>query len=326
VSGKGTSDLIGGHVATDAEYPATLLIKGLCTATKVGPRHILTAAHCVSGPEAPYFVSGATIEVTSDKGIGAFAHDASVEAGQLDGGASPFKTYTIDETHLEPNWVAKCTGDLQCGKSYVSCRTAVADVALVVVREPIETAAEASIDLSPVEVDDRVVIAGYGCEDGVGAWWNYDNQRLRVAETRAISFDNTIHTGSVIFEEDRNTPLARTMDGIYVITPGPNFADGGDDASDSGGLCPGDSGGPLYRLDGKGLTVVGVHSSYTFSTGFSFALDGGHTVLYGGKPVTNWHTRLDDTRGLEVGKWLKGLGVNVVCSRGNCPELGDGPQ
>ena len=37
--------LVGGHVATEAEYPSTVSLGG-CTGVKVGPRHFLSAAHC----------------------------------------------------------------------------------------------------------------------------------------------------------------------------------------------------------------------------------------------------------------------------------------
>ena len=40
-------NLTGGTVATDGQFPATLYIRNNCTASKVGPRHVLTAAHCV---------------------------------------------------------------------------------------------------------------------------------------------------------------------------------------------------------------------------------------------------------------------------------------
>ena len=46
-------ELVGGHVATESEYPSTVHTGG-CTAVKVGPRHFLTAAHCL-GTEADWF-------------------------------------------------------------------------------------------------------------------------------------------------------------------------------------------------------------------------------------------------------------------------------
>ena len=344
------SDLIGGRPALDAEFPATVLIKGNCTVTRVGPRHLLTAAHCVNNQ--PMFAAGATIEITGDNGIGKFAPEA---------GARGFKKYTVDKASMSPSWTELCPKLGGCGGVIVSGRNNMADAALIVLREDITDIPQAAIDLSPVAAGDAVVVTGYGCEDSVGATWDYSHQRLRVASTRVQAFDAVLHEGSFIFEEDRQSGLLAMLDGISVITPGGASArrptdagapseggaplrdaaasgDGGGridggvldggardagapvgpvDAS-QGGLCPGDSGGPLYRSDAPGLTVVGINANYTFSSGGSFPV-GNHMYMYGGRPVTNWHTRVDGKRGLAVGAWLKGLGVRTVCTRGSCP-------
>ena len=310
-------DLIGGRLAKTSEYPATLLVRGNCTVSKVGPRHLLTAAHCVD-----YYGPGSEIEITAKNAIGAFVK-GSAEA--------PFTKLTVAEVVVEPTWAAFCQAS-QCGSVDVSGRTKMADAAVLVVTEEIAGIAEAAIDLSPVENDDAVVIAGYGCEDAVGGNWDYQNQRLRIAETRAVAFDDTIHTGSFMLPEDRRSGVADTMAGIYLITPGPDYgkrtpiAEPGRDAGAvaasgrgprAGGLCPGDSGGPLYRKDGTGLTVVGINANYTFSGGESYEVDG-RRFNYGGNPTTNWHTRVDGTHELAVGAWLKSIGVRTVCSRGGC--------
>ena len=85
----------------------------------------------------------------------------------------------------------------------------------------------------------------------------------------------------------------------YFFTPGVGFADPASfdtdaaiaaaGAPDAGvaSICPGDSGGPVYRDDGTQTKIVGVNSYYDFAPsdtqGISFA---------------NWHTRLDLEAGL----------------------------
>ncbi|MGC4069426.1 MAG: hypothetical protein QM784_33195 [Polyangiaceae bacterium] len=74
----------------------------------------------------------------------------------------------------------------------------------------------------------------------------------------------------------------------------------------SASLCPGDSGGPLYRQGHNRQLVVGINAllAYTNEAGISFA---------------NWHTRLDTASSTGVYQWLKDLGVNA-----NPVQAGDG--
>ncbi len=78
------------------------------------------------------------------------------------------------------------------------------------------------------------------------------------------------------------------------MTAGP----GARGASAAAGLCPGDSGGPLYRKRDGGWAVVGVNSNYTL------ALEADDSV---GLPITNWHTRLDGKSRHDVATWLRSV-------------------
>lgn len=335
------ADLIGGRPAEEGEFPATMKIRGGCTVSKVGPRHVLTAAHCV-GAVSP----GALIELSASQTMGAFAQ------GKGDG----YRSFRIERVEVEPAWKAWCAEN-RCGLVHVAGRTQIGDAALLILTEDIPDVPEAAIDLSPVSDGDEVALTGYGCEDAVGSQASDVGSRLRVAHTSAIDFSQTIHAGSFISEQDRGEGgVLDTMSRIYVITPGPAYVtpritaseeldgggedggaeggggedgggegDGGEPTSgrgpQRGGLCPGDSGGPLYRVGAgsDGRTVVGINANYTFSGGNAYSI-GGITFNYGGEPTTNWHTRVDGTYGLQVGAWLASLGVNTVCTKGDCPS------
>jgi hypothetical protein len=325
-------DLIGGRLAKKGEFPATMQVKRNCTVSKVGPRHVLTAAHCVNWMFSP----GAEIELSASQVIGTFAK------GRDDG----FRTFTIERVEIEPAWDSYCRAT-HCGSVHISGRTAMADAAVIILTEEIPEVPEAAIDLSPIEDGDQVAITGYGCEDAVAGSWDYSGSRLRVSHTYAVGFEQTIHKGSFISERDREGGVVESMRGIYAITPGPAYvapkitasetaddelaaADGGaaEDAGKPasgpgsrgprrGGLCPGDSGGPLYRIVEGEAHVVGINANYTFSGGREHDV-GELKFNYGGRPTTNWHTRVDGTYGLKVGRWLADLGVNTVCTRGRC--------
>jgi hypothetical protein len=322
------ADLIGGRQARANERPATMLVKGNCTVAKVGPRHILTAAHCVDGAAAYKFAPGATIEITNAKAFRTFA-DPNMPA------ESPWKTAVVERTEIHPAWREKCaSGTIVCGSVHISGRNQMPDLAVIITKDPIADVPTVAVDLSPVVPGDRVAVTGYGCEEAVGGNWDYANSRLRVAETAAEAFDRTIHEGSFIYRDDRDNGVASMMDGIYVITPGPKDAPSGEPAGESsepangaagkrgarGGLCPGDSGGPLYRIGLTTSVVVGVNANYTFSGGQSYPLGDGtdRSFSYGGSPVSNWHTRVDSATGLKTGTWLRDLGVRTTCSRGAC--------
>jgi hypothetical protein len=191
------------------------------------------------------------------------------------------------------------------------------DVAVVKVRGDLEGIAEASVDLSPIRAGDSVVITGYGCETAVGGSFDYESQQLKVAKLRTKPFTLAVHPGSFVSDAEKGSELYQTMNEIYSITPGSDARTDRTPEAKFGGLCPGDSGGPLYRGDAKQLTVVGVNANYTFKGGQSYTVDG-ITFNYGGDPATNWHTRLDNKGSLKVGAWLRGLGVRTSCTRGGC--------
>lgn len=376
VSGAGEREeqsLIGGRLARAGELDATLRLRdAFCTGTKVGPRHILTAAHCVSS-----FAPGSSLEVTNAKGFGSFGSQAS-----------GFRAYTIAQVEVEPAWRAACPPG-RCGGLSVGVRNRMADVALVVTTADIAGVPVAPIDLSPVADGEAVTIAGYGCEVTVDGAWDPASGRLRLAGTRTIGFDAVVHPGSFMYPSDRDNGVLDLMKTIYAVTPGPGwsgslgpapapnpspsptsspaatpgpipfpywFADvmtpspsptpstpsaplplpgwfggfsteGGSaetatpaaaapaPVDAAGGVCPGDSGGPLYRTSGGAPAVVGVNGKHTFSGGTPYWELG---YSYGGVPTTNWHARVDASGGVRAGAWLRALGVSTVCSAGGC--------
>ncbi|WP_437781723.1 trypsin-like serine protease [Sorangium sp. So ce1097] len=281
-------ELIGGQPALETEYPSTVLGPG-CTAAKVGPRHFLTAAHCVDD------LYTATVEPGYGPG-GSYAVSADNTPP-----ISPYVNLTIEQTYIHPQWIADCAaaraaGAPDCGVNVLNPGYT-PDLAVVVVNELSPTIPAAVVDGAAVAVGDPVVATGYGCETPGGA----PTHVFKIQNLTASASSILNHPGSYVSGAAINDVAAS-----YVLTPG--YAANTSYAS----LCPGDSGGPLYRQSSTDLIVVGVNAYYTFPS------------APGSNPSqTNWHTRLDTSARYSVTSWLQALGVTVI-NGGTAPTCTDG--
>ncbi|MDB4944746.1 MAG: hypothetical protein JWP97_4280 [Labilithrix sp.] len=268
-----TSDaLIGGQPGAMAKFPSTVYLKGECTAAKVGPRRLLTAAHCVVDP--------ATVSIRYAKG------------SKLSITRDPSKGYTdvvVESVAVHPEWLKLCEQSF-CAASAVTAKLDAPDVAVITLAED-DAIPVAPVDAAPLGSKERVTVVGYGCTVGVLQPDSRDVASLQFATARLASPGRVVHEGSPI-----TSALVPQTEGNYVITLGPGAA------KSHAGLCPGDSGGPVYAQHGGRLVVVGVNSNYTL------APDDVDTV---GMPITNWHTRLDDKSRHQVGAWLRSVGVGL---------------
>lgn len=278
-------DLIGGQEAPEGELDSLVYLPTGCTAAAVGPRHLLTAAHCVLS-------------------TGRLVLKADYEPAQtisLSRGGATVAEVVVEQTHVSPSWLEAC-GSAYCAITSVAGVQDAADVALIVVQDDLPLPVT-PLDLRPVEVGEPVLIAGYGCDRGIQTADQDWEPVLRFAETEAIAPESALHDGSYMSE-----PRLETMDASYLLTPGPGAAVLAGEASTedaAAGLCPGDSGGPLLRRDGDELRVVGVNANYTLLPELSDPL---------GLPVTNWHTRVGESARHGVAAWLVGLGVSTTTS------------
>jgi secreted trypsin-like serine protease len=269
----GSSDaVIGGTTAAPTEFPATVYLRDGCTAAKIGPRLVLTAAHCVfdtATTSVRFTTPGSTIAISRDPKKG-------------------YEEIPVARVHVHASWMRACEASY-CGASVMTAKIDAADVAVIELGKDLDGVAIASVDTRRLRPGDPVVIVGFGCTKGVLVEDQRASPSLAWAETKIVPPDRALHEGSAVKAADQ--PI---FSGSYAMTAGPGAAGKG------AGICPGDSGGPLYRrAAGGGVAIVGVNSNYTFKPEAGDAK---------GLPVTNWHTRLDDESRHGIAKWLGGLG------------------
>jgi V8-like Glu-specific endopeptidase len=270
---QGDDALIGGKAASATQFPATVYLKSGCTATKVAPKRLLTAAHCVLDPATVSirFPKGSKISIAHEPGKGY----ADVEVAAVD---------------VHPAWLKACE-DAYCAASSVTARLDAADVAVIELATDLVDVPVAAVASAPLAAGERVTVLGFGCTSGALVPDTRDALTLKYAETRLVPADRAVHDGSSVLATD-----VLQVAGIYSLTAGPGAA------RSKAGLCPGDSGGPLYAKRDGALVVVGVNSNYTLGPEAKDSV---------GLPITNWHTRLDDASRHGVGAWLKAVGVTV---------------
>lgn len=292
---SGDEELVGGRAASSTDYPSAVLIRLGCTAAKVGPRHVLTAAHCVEDGKAraiaAAYAPGQRLRVTTK--------ERSSVPGQILWRIGGFVEGTIERTEVPEAWSAALTA--QGDAVHVLGPEAPPDVALITLTEASEGAlrsiATATVDLTPVVPGDRLTIMGYGCEKGLEAGVDLADlavSALRLHDTRALEPEKLLHRGS--FVGSLTTDRGKNLLASYLFTPGKSL----DPAEAS--LCPGDSGGPVYRTGAPADTLVGINAYYTFLPKEEDRLQ---------VSVTNWHTRVDGESRFAIGAWLEARGARV---------------
>ena len=271
-----TSDmkLIGGTeyppVSGLARLDATIAIQGNCTATKIGERKFLTAAHCVTS----FAFSGGSVVGLDTTTLNPMYQPFQwpLPSGMLaitnlkNPSLIDWQPVTINQTFVHPNWGDGCANRASCSFEVPSANGP--DIAVFFINELTPNIPIATVDFAPVNPGDRVTITGYGCETGVGIGVTILNRyKDNDSESRPL--------------DDINTRLPyKTWENEFAwnaMTPGLSQ----DPAAAS--ICPGDSGGPLFRtipgLMDKGI-VVGVNAYYGFHP------------TNNGVSVFNFHTRL----------------------------------
>lgn len=254
-------DLINGKIAADGDLRPTLLIQNSCTAVKVGPRKILTAAHCLGRPGGGDLAAGQdlmfhTANAVNDKNVTSLAKKA-----------------VITSVRAHPNYQG--TANLMDGP----------DVAVITVQpgSPFDDVPFALVDLDPVAVGTSLTLTGYGCAQ-VMMGGGTGEHTLRFGPAKAVA----VGTLGLPYAKDKLTLIEQN----FVVTAGPGLD------PKATGVCPGDSGGPVYRSGAAKLTVVAINS---WTTGTTQA-----------GPKASMLARLHEGSRHSVGEWLSQQGVKLT--------------
>ena len=293
---------------------STLQLQGGCTAAKVGPRHLLVAARCVSGNEA--YAAGATISFTSsasgkpavapaDAGASdaattpdaARANDAGTDASARDSGKpanTSARSATIAEVKVHPSYTAKCTGTL-CDFGKIAASDS-PDIALIILDADLDAIPTIPVDLDPVGEGDPLLEVTSGCS-------SFDikpTAAQKTARTLSVPAKSVNHVGSPYLAAPQ---LVSRLASSYVVTQASGWK------SSAPRVCKADIGAPLLRAGTA--AVVGVTSNYT-----AYAAKGA--------AVTAHHTRVDTASRFKIGAWLTTLGAETIhsCSESTegCPD------
>jgi hypothetical protein len=271
--------LVDARLAALGELAAVVRIDSDCTASKIGPRLLLTAAHCIrdaKGDVKLSYVAGREIPVL---------------VRMPDGKTNEVRA-AIEFAKVHPRVKELCSV-ADCNGSAANAKRDAPDVAVIKTTKELVGVALMPIDGRPTAPGETVIETGFGCTDGAFSRKGDDDQ-LRTGPTTVVDANATVHEGSPV-----NAAEAADLANVYVYTAGPAMKQ-----NTGAGLCPGDSGGPLVRLGDRGrLSVIGVNASYTFR----YLKD--DPV---GRAVTNWHARVDRSARYDVLAWLKAQGATIA--------------
>lgn len=299
VSSDTAPRVVGGAVAPEVSSTGIVYIKN-CTASRVGPRELLLAAHCVVDATSTQLTvaPGDELDFVSAPDLKGQALDL-----EADGGPARFlcliRKGIVDEVVAHPSYASELKSAPQdFFGTHVVVHQSSADVAVIRFRDPLDSSIKTRrVAGHAPSVGDPVTITGFGCE-------THDDSKpkrftLKKAASKVIgqdvlaSLSEKFEAGVAGFTDPACAP------GSCLFLPGleTGILNG---ASNAGDICEGDSGGPVFASDDPDAAIVAVNSRGRFFSPTD------KRELYG------MVARVDDASTHAVGQWLRDLGIAVT--------------
>ncbi|MCG5051546.1 MAG: trypsin-like serine protease [Myxococcales bacterium] len=245
----------------------------VCTGTAVADTVVVTAAHCISNTgtktidvngqtiELPVFTGG-TVEAFKRGQTFRISTDERVTPSAASA-AQQFKQFTIQNAVIHYSWEAqiKKAGALTVRELSLG---GAADLAVLTTKESLRKAFKelrfAKIDTATVHPLTTVTFVGYGCNaSGTDAQGRivFESSNTFTAEygtSFVLTKDQTTDVLSNFYQGDLSAVASSLQKGNHLMA-GSGFS--------LPGLCPGDSGGPVFREDSDSL--IGVNSGTEYA-------------------------------------------------------------